>query len=233
MNEMQQQAPTPVVPLVQDAEAYIPFVRKIAGRIARRLPESVDLDDLVSAGTIGLMEAMNRYDPSGGRDFKVYAEYRVKGAILDELRRADPLNRAARYTQNKVLNKTAQLTNEFGRPPEVEEVAAALRTSVSDYVSKISPMQTLRVVSMDTDAMQSGVVVNQEDLVAKKQTMVLVRKALESLSERNQMVLNMYYVDQLTQSQIGEVLGVSESRICQILSESLKRVRRQVKGQMR
>lgn len=104
-----------------EADAYIPFVRRIASRIARRLPRSVNVDDLVGAGTIGLMEAMDRFDPEGGRTFETYAEFRVKGAIFDELRKGDPLNRAARGIQNRIANQTAKLTSELGRPPETEE----------------------------------------------------------------------------------------------------------------
>ena len=219
----------PPAPALQDAETYLPFVRRIAGRIARRLPQSVDMDDLVSAGTVGLMEALERYDPAGGRKFETYAEFRVKGAILDELRRNDPLNRAARIAQNQIAAKTARLTSEYGRPPETEEVAAAFKTSVGDFMGRMSQLRDLRVVSMDMNTLQSSEgEPTQEELVHRKQIVNLVKGSIGKLGRRQQLVLSLYYVEELTQAQIGQILGVSESRVCQILSEIVKRLRGQV-----
>jgi RNA polymerase sigma factor for flagellar operon FliA len=211
------------------AEEYLPFVRKIAGRIARRLPQSVDIDDLMGAGTVGLMEALDRYEPNSDRSFETYAEFRIKGAILDELRRCDPLNRAARTSQSLIARKTATLTAELGRPPEAEEVAAAMNTSLESFMSKLSPLGSYRTVPMDAEALLAGdEVPNQEEQLAQKEMVRLARRALEKLSQRQQLVLNLYYVEELNQAQIGEVLGVTESRICQILGEALKQLRKHV-----
>jgi len=217
---------------VESAETYLPFVRKIASRIARRLPQSVELEDLVSAGTVGLMEAMDRYDPQGGRRFESYAEFRIKGAILDELRRCDPLNRSSRHVQNQIQNKTARLHAAFGRPPEPEEIAAAMGTSVDNYLGRLSRVNALRVVAMDTDAVNPGdfgaAIPNQEDLLGQRELVLEVQGALAQLTERQRLVLNLYYVEELTQSQVGEVLNVTESRVCQILSELVRRLRHTV-----
>ena len=223
MTELTQHAEVP------EAEAYIPFVRKIAMRIARRLPQSVDLDDLINAGTVGLMEALDRYQPDGNPRFEAYAEFRVKGAILDELRRLDPLNRVARHTKRMLADKAAQLTAAYGRPPDAAEMAEALNTSVETYVGKLSPMQTLRVVSMDTDALQPEErAVSQEDIVCRRELLRVVKERIGELPRREQLILSLYYVEELTQSQIGQVLGVSESRVCQILSRVVKKLREQV-----
>jgi RNA polymerase sigma factor for flagellar operon FliA len=223
MNEQTQQAE------VLEAEAYIPFVRKIAMRIARRLPQSVDLDDLINAGTVGLMEALDRYQPNGNPKFEAYAEFRIKGAILDELRRLDPLNRVARHTKRMLAEKAAQLTAAYGRPPDAVEMAEALNTSVETYVGKLSPMQSLRVVSMDTDAIQPEErLMNQEDLVCQRELLNFVKQRMGELPRREQLILSLYYVEELTQNQIGQVLGVSESRVCQILSRTVKRLREHV-----
>ncbi|MFH1130327.1 MAG: FliA/WhiG family RNA polymerase sigma factor [Pseudomonadota bacterium] len=217
----------------QEAEQYLPFVRKIANRIARRLPSSVDVDDLIGAGTVGLMEALERYNPVGGRSFETYAEFRVKGAIFDELRRNDPLNRAARNSRSQIESKTAELTSELGRPPETEEVAAAMNTTVEKYLDTAGRVQALRVVSLSTPGMElENPNSSQEEEIGQQQLIDLVRGAIEKLPERQQMVLNLYYVDGLNQQQVGEVLGVSESRISQILSEVTRRLRKLVKDGM-
>jgi len=175
------------------------------------------------------MEALERFDPSGGRTFETYAEFRVKGAILDELRRADPLNRSARTAHNRVAAKTAELTSEFGRPPGSDELAAALHTSVDNFVSRLSPLHAYRQVPIDPEAVpaEDGSA-DQEERLGQKELQALVRRAIETLSSREQMVLNLYYVDEVNQAQIGKMLGVSESRICQILTETVKTLRRQI-----
>jgi RNA polymerase sigma factor FliA len=211
------------------AEAYLPFVRKIATRIARRLPNSVDVEDLVGAGTVGLMEALERYDPQGGRNFETYAEFRVKGAILDELRRNDPLNRAARSVQTRIEAKKAELTSELGRPPEAEEVAAAMDTPVNKFMGTLGRLQALKVVSVAApgrafEAPQPS----QEEQLARREMVALMKEAISELKERHQIVLNLYYVEELSQQQIGEVLNVSESRVSQILSEVTKRLRKKM-----
>lgn len=217
----------------KEAEAYMPFVRRIAGRMARRLPQSVELDDLMAAGTIGLMEALDRFDPQGGRSFETYAEFRVKGAILDELRRNDPLNRSTRTAQTRMAHTTAQLTAEYGRPPSTEELATALNISVENFMTKFSPLETYRVVPIDPDTMPlAQEQLSQEEELSFKETVRVVRQGLEKLTSKQQLVLSLYYVEELNQAQIGQIIGVSESRVCQILNEATKLVRKQIKRVM-
>jgi len=209
-----------------ESEGYLPFVRKIASRMARRLPQSVDIEDLVGAGTVGLMEALSRFDNSGGRSFETYAEFRIKGAMLDELRRNDPLSRSAQSAKGRIENKTAQLTAELGRPPQTEEVAAALNTSMERFVTKLTPLETFRTIPLDPESVQAeDQSMNQEVQLGQRETVAVVRQMLDKLSERQQMILNLYYIEELNQVQIGQILGVSESRICQILNETLKQLR--------
>ena len=213
-------------PAPPDAGAYLPFVRKVASRVARRLPETVNLDDLVSAGTVGLLEALERYQQDSKRSFETYAEFRVKGAIMDELRRNDPINRAARRARNRINAKAIQLTAKYGRPPEAEEVAAALNTTVAEYHDKLARFEAIGVVTVDPatiEAQQPGL--NQEQLLGKKELVQQVLSELSQLPQKEQLVMNLYFVEELGQAQIAEVLGVTNSRVSQILSAVTQRLR--------
>jgi len=204
----------------QPAEQYIPFVRKIARRIARQLPNSVDVDDLVGAGTVGLMEALSRYNAAQGGAFETYAEYRVKGAILDELRRHDPLNRAARSARNKIEAKRKELTATLGRPPDDDEVSAALDVR---HRRDISIAGALRVVPLDIKALAlTANGPSQEEMLAKNELVALVREAIVKLPEKQQVALSLVYLEGMSQVQVAEILGVTESRVSQILSAARK-----------
>jgi RNA polymerase sigma factor for flagellar operon FliA len=210
----------------RQAERYLPFVRKIATRIARRLPMHVDVDDLVGAGTIGLMEALDRYTPRGDRTFETYAEFRVKGAIMDELRRGDPLKRSARAMQTKIEAKRQSLAMGLGRQPEEHEVMQALSLSAAQYhrtqqqaeVCGTMPLLHEDVVEADEEGL------DQEAQMLRAEQIAAVREAMGQLGAREQTILDLYYVQELTQQQIGEVLEVTESRVCQLLSQLRKKL---------
>ncbi len=232
MMKQMQQPPVEPAPLL-DAASYLPFVRKVASRVARRLPDTVNMDDLVSAGTIGLLEALSRYQQDSERSFETYAEFRVKGAIMDELRRSDPVNRAARRARNRINAKAIQLTAKYGRPPEAEEVAKALNTTVADYQDKLSKFEAIGVVTVDPATIDAEArEENQEELLGKKEMVGLVFAELKKLSDKEQLVMNLYYVEELGQAQIADILGVSNSRISQILSEVTKRLRKRCRVAM-
>ncbi len=214
-------------PALMDAPEYLPFVRKVAARVTRRLPPSVCMDELVSAGTIGLMEALQRYEQGSKRSFETYAEFRIKGAIMDELRRHDPINRAARRARNQINAKAHQFTALNGRPPEAEEMAEVLNTSVATYQEKLSKFEAISVVSMDPNTMEvASPCENQEDMLRRKEMLGLVLREIQRLPEKDQLVMNLYYVEQLGQAQISDILGVSNSRVSQILSQVTKRLRK-------
>ena len=232
MMKQMQQPPVEPAPLL-DAASYLPFVRKVASRVARRLPDTVNMDDLVSAGTIGLLEALSRYQQDSERSFETYAEFRVKGAIMDELRRSDPVNRAARRARNRINAKAIQLTAKYGRPPEAEEVAKALNTTVADYQDKLSKFEAIGVVTVDPATIDAEArEENQEELLGKKEMVGLVFAELKKLSDKELLVMNLYYVEELGQAQIADILGVSNSRISQILSEVTKRLRKRCRVAM-
>ncbi len=212
---------------VSDAVRYVPFVRRIVTRLARRLPAHVSLDDLVSAGVVGLLEAVQRFDPAIEQSFERFAEFRIKGAVIDELRRRDVMARDARLEAKRIERTIQQLTVELGRPPEQEEVAAALQVSLEEYLAGLEKLAPVRVLSLD-DVCSDGPMArdgNPFDETAKRQLCDRLARAIAQLTERQQLVLQLYYREALTMRQVGEVLGVTESRICQVLTEATLRLR--------
>ena len=206
---------------------YLPFVRKVAHRVARRLPAHITLDDLVGAGVVGLLEAMGRYDPAKASDFEKYAEFRVKGSILDELRRRDLMARDARLEAKQIEQTIEGLTQEIGRPPEEDEVAERLGVEVGELRTKLEKLTPVKVMSFNevhSDTMP-GNIENPFEQYAKKEMVEQLKQALTKLGERYQQVLYLYYQESLTLKEIGEVLDVSESRVCQIMSEATLRLR--------
>ena len=212
---------------VRPIEEYLPFVKRVAQRLARRLPSHIALEDLISAGVVGLLEALNRYDTSRQIDFEKFAEFRVKGAILDELRRRDLMARDARLESKNIENAVQDLTKELSREPEEEELADRLELSVPDLRKKLEKLTPVRVVSF-TDVYPMNTPADDAspfDEYAKKQKIEQLAKAIGKLGERHQQVLQLYYQEDLTLKDIGYVLSVTESRVCQILSEATLRLR--------
>ena len=206
---------------------YLPFVRRIAQRLARRLPSHVVLEDLISAGVVGLLEAMERYDTTRVTEFEKFAEFRVKGAILDELRRRDLMARDARLEAKNIEKAVQELTKELSREPEEEELAERLSLTVEELRTKLEKLTPVRVVSF-TDLYPSNAPAEDADPFddyAKKEMLERLAEAIAKLGQRHQQVLQLYYKEDLTLKEIGKVLSVTESRVCQILSEATLRLR--------
>lgn len=217
----------PRKPGLRPVASYLPFVRKVAQRLSRRLPTHVSLDDLVSAGVVGLLEAMERYDAQRVTDFETYAEFRVKGAILDELRRRDLMARDARLEAKNIEKALNELRHIVGREPEEEEVAAHLDLDVTALRSKLERLTPVRVVSF-SDLYPTNAPANSDspfEEVARIELLERLGKAISRLTARHQQVLQLYYREELTLREIGEVLSVTESRVCQIVSEATLRLR--------
>lgn len=223
-----------------DATRYLDFVRRIATRMARNLPAHVSLDDLIGAGTLGLLDAMDRYDPSKSERFETFAEFRVKGAILDELRRYDLMARNARLTAKRLARKTQELTARLGRPPVDTEVAGALEMSVEDYRKLVERIGSVRVLSFDdlqrsddgaTDrvAELSAKTLDPDEAAGIRELHGRLHSAIAGLPERQQMILDMYYQREMTLKEIGMQVGVTESRVCQIMGEATGRLRHLLK----
>jgi RNA polymerase sigma factor for flagellar operon FliA len=219
------ETPTPSAEGLLSAEEYLPFVRKVARRVANRLPRNVELQELVNAGTVGLMEALGRYDAAGGRSFETYAEFRIKGAIYDDLRRIDPVKRSTRAMQARLGAVQAKLAQELGRAPERDELAAALDIDVAEVEEQLARANRGEVALAEGAQLVAADQPDPEEIVSQKRRVFQVRDAITDLTERQQTVLSLYYVEELSQQEIGTILGVTESRVCQILSQLRRKLR--------
>lgn len=217
---------------------YAPLIKFIAQKIAVRLPSNIELDDLISSGVIGLMDAIDKYDPTRDNKFKTYAEFRIRGAILDELRAQDWVPRSVR-DKAKLLDRTIiELENETGRTPEDEEIAARLKMSMEDYYDLVNQVRPVSLLSIDEAATFSNVdkksilnllegakVNNPFNQLNSKSVKDIVTKAIEDLPERQRLVLSLYYYEDLNLKEIGKVLRVTESRVSQLHAQAVSRLR--------
>ncbi len=217
---------------------YAPLIKFIAQKIAVRLPANIELDDLISSGVIGLMDAIEKYDPTRDNKFKTYAEFRIRGAILDELRAQDWVPRSIR-DKAKLLDKTVvHLESELGRIATEEEVAVALNCTIDEFHDLISQVRPVSLLSIDEAQTFSNVdkksilnilegcklanPFNQLNVKTVKET---VTHAIEELPERQRLVLSLYYYEDLNLKEIGRVLRVTESRVSQLHAQAVSRLR--------
>jgi RNA polymerase sigma factor FliA len=205
----------------------LPIVRRLAFRLARRLPPNVDVGDLIGAGTEGLLKAMEAYDASHAARFETYAESRVRGAILDELRGQDALTRHGRRQFGEVTRAIRKLESRLGRVPEEQEVAGELGIDLAAYhkltehLSRAPALANLGAIDPDDVAGDESTGREIETRELKTQLVAAVKR----LPERTQTVLALYYQEECTLAEIGEILGVTESRVCQILGDATARLR--------
>lgn len=218
---------------------YLPLVRSLAERMLVRLPDSVTLDELVNAGAIGLWDAIKKYDASKETSFKTYAEFRIKGAMLDELRSRDWMSRGMRKKNNELAAAQKELESKLGRAPEHEEIAAALGMELEDYFHLAQELNGAHVMELDAryeyfadesdeNAME---MLADENVQSPAEAMELIEtkrileEAIGTLPEKERLVLSLYYEEGLTLKEIGEVMGYTESRISQIRSKALSKLR--------
>ena len=212
---------------------FVPVIKAIAHRLAYRLPAHLDAEDLVSAGVIGLMDAMTKFDPSREAKFKTCAEFRIRGAMLDEIRSMDWIPRSV-HQRISLLQKThTTLLRKLGRPPTDEETAAALNMSVPELNDFLSRSQGAILVSIEDLGVQDGdgskilrALVDTENpdplsMVVSENIRQMLSQAIQQLPENERMVLTLYYYEELTMKEIGAILKVTESRVCQIHSKAV------------
>jgi len=209
---------------------YASLVKFVAGRLAAGLPRSVDTGDLVSAGVFGLMNAIERFDPANGAKFETYAIPRIRGAILDSLRALDWVPRSVRSRSRSVQDAISTLEHELGRTPSDEEIAAALKITTAELEQWLADIAAGSVGPLDHVAMDSAPSENTNELqpghaLEQQELREAMRSEITRLPEREQAVLILYYEDGLTLSEIGEALGVTESRVSQIHTKAVLQLR--------
>lgn len=204
------------------------LVRRMAFRMARRLPPNVDVDDLIGAGMEGLLKAMSAYDPARQPQFEAYAKARIRGAILDELRAGDSLTRYGRSRMGEMTTAISKLQHALGRAPTEEEIAQELGVSLEQYqrmngdLGRAPALAGLGAVSGDEVASTAN---DPSEMFDEAEARAQLADAIRELPERSQQVLALYYQEECTQAEIGEILGVTESRVCQLLGEATARLR--------
>ena len=223
---------------------YSPMIKYVANRIAMRLPPHIEVDDLISVGVLGLMDAISKYDSSRGAKFKTYAEFRVRGAILDELRAMDWVPRSIRQKASSVDKVVQSLQVKLSRSPEDQEVAKEMGVSLEQFHATLNETKSIPVFSLDDlgIAKDSGEQQSLLDCLAGKadadpQTQIrlielkeIIAKAIDSLPEKERLMVSLYYYEELTMKEIGAVLEITESRVSQIHSKAVYRLRTKLKA---
>jgi RNA polymerase sigma factor for flagellar operon FliA len=213
--------------------AHMPMVKRVAVHLKARIPPFMELDELVQVGMVGLIEAARSFDPTKGHEFEHYALSRVRGAILDEVRRQSFLPRSA-VAFNKTENEAVHaLGAELGRSPTQAELAEYMGKDIDEFQKERGQAKrfetfSMEVVNEEVMRMPADHAQRPDVMVEEAEFMQVVVQAIGDLPEREQMVMSLYYVEELNLKEIGEVLGVSESRVSQILSTVVKKLRSQL-----
>lgn len=212
---------------------HLPLVKAIAVRVHENLPVHVDLDDLVHAGVLGLFDAVEKYDSTKNVAFHAYAKHRIKGAILDSLRQLDWASRDQRKRQKQVEAATRDLSGKLGRTPTESEVAGEMGLSLDRWRRTLLELRTVGLVSAtpapdgERDRVQEFAATpdfQPDRICAHNQLRTTLARAIGSLPERYQKVVFLYYTNDMTMKEIGDLMGVNESRISQIHKTALKRM---------
>jgi len=213
---------------------YSPLVYRIARRVRRRIGYAVELDDLVCEGSIGLLQAAERFDPSMETNFEHLAQARIQGAMLDSLRRIDPLSQRRRREARKLRNTRERLEAVLGRKVTSEDMATALDVTLEEYHAMENQVKTQLPVS--TEDMNGELRSREPDpgeRAEQVQRLALIRESITGLPERQQLVLSLIYFKELSQKDVASVLEVTEARVSQLHKEALERLRKRLRTQAR
>lgn len=221
---------------------YQPLVHRLAHHMMAKLPASVEVDDLIQVGLIGLSEALSRYETGQGAQFETFATQRIRGAMLDELRENDWMSRGSRKNQKDIEQALRRLEHRLGRSPIESEIAAELGLSLSDYQSLLGKVRGTQLIYLE-DMGRSGedddgfldrhVADNDADplnLLGDQRLRQALVAAIKTLPEREQFVMSMYYEQDMNLKEIAAVLNITEPRVCQLHSQSVARLRAKMRA---
>src|SRR5512138_2427547 len=222
--------------------AHLPLVKFLVGKIASQLPPQLDREDLMSAAIVGLITAAERFDPTRGVQFKTFVEQRIRGTIMDELRSQDWLTRSVREKFKRLEREFAVLEQRLGRNPTSEEVAAAMQMEMEDYFKLLEEVHFLSVVSLDDswededgssfgllDVLEDKRSENPQEQMMAREMVDVMAEAIDALPEKERIVITLYYYEEMNLKEIGAVLSLTESRICQLHSQAILRLRTKMK----
>ena len=215
---------------------YSPLVRRLAHQMMAKLPANVEVDDLIQVGMIGLADALSRFDPAQGVQIETFATQRIRGAMLDELRGADWLSRGTRKQQRDIEKAVHRLEQRLGRAPHESEIAAEMVLSLDDYQEMLGKVRGTQLIYLEDmsgdDGDQSFLDRHVADSSSDPQNLLqddrmrhALVEAIKKLPEREQLVMSLYYEEDMNLKEIAAVLGVTESRVCQLHSQSIARLR--------
>jgi len=230
------EAKSPLIQKEQIVEKYIPLVKYLASRVSFGKTKYLEYEDLVGYGIIGLLDAINRYDPSKGMKFSSYATLRIKGAMIDEIRKHRPISKGAMDKLVKYNEAIDRLQNTLMKEPTLEEIASEMNLTIDEvshienYINYMSVTSLEAIIYSDDDltimeTLEDKDSISPEESLENKERIEILEKAIEQLKEKDKLVLNLYYYEKLTLKEIGEVLEVSESRVSQLHSRAIRNLR--------
>ncbi|SHE56575.1 FliA/WhiG family RNA polymerase sigma factor [Clostridium fallax] len=218
-------------------EKYIPLVKYIASRVIIGKTKYIEYEDLVSYGMVGLMDALNKFDKSKGMKFSTYASIRIKGSMIDEIRRNSPISKGAMDKLNRYNDVVERLQRELMREPTNIEIAEELHMNLNEvaqiemYINYISVVSLENIIFSDDDDISIMSMIadknspSPDKILEDKEDINILKEGLDMLNEKDRIVLNLYYYEGLTLKEIGKVLDVSESRVCQLHSRAIRNLR--------
>jgi len=228
-------------PLIREivAEKYSPLVKYVAGKVAIGLPQNIEFEDLIGYGIFGLLDAIDKYDPSRGIKFKTYAVARIRGAIYDELRSIDWVPRSVRQKAKELEKIIGSMENKLGRAVQDEEIAREMAISLDDFHNLLMKISGSSVLSLSdvwylgddndkisvVDTIESPFSLNPDIMVERDEIKRLIYEVITNLPEKEKKVLILYYYEDLTLKEIGKVLEVTESRVSQLHTKAILRLR--------
>jgi RNA polymerase sigma factor for flagellar operon FliA len=218
---------------------YSPLVKFVAGKVAVGMPHNVEFDDLVGFGSIGLLDAIDKYDPERGVKFKTYAVTRIRGAIFDELRQIDWVPRSVRKKAKELEETIASLESQMGRTATDQEIASSMGLNEEEYSKTVMKISTASIVSLNEvwsgmdeneknsigDTIESPISLHPDVIVEKDEIRRVIIDAIQELPEKEKQILILYWYEDLTLKEIGEVMKVTESRVSQLHSKAMLRLR--------